>query len=220
MEITRIQTVGRDRARLYLDGEEEPRTELALDLVVRHGLAPGDTLTGERLRALVREDEAYRARSAALNLLGHRARSRQELRRRLSRKEFPEPVIEETLAWLEERGYVDDRAFAESFVRDRLRLRPRGRFALARELGRKGVDREVAEAAIAAVMEAEGVEEAALARDAADAWARKNRSALRKAGRSKEGRLKARRRLYGHLARRGFPPDAVRLAIASVLDDD
>ena len=211
MEITRIQTVGRDRARLYLDGEEEPRTELALDLVVCHGLAPGDTLTGERLRALVREDEAYRARSAALNLLAHRARSR---------KEFPEPVIEETLAWLEERGYVDDRAFAESFVRDRLRLRPRGRFALARELGRKGVDREVAEAAIAAVMEAEGVEEAALARDAADAWARKNRSALRKAGRSKEGRLKARRRLYGHLARRGFPPDAVRLAIASVLDDD
>ncbi len=220
MEITRIQTVGRDRARLYVDGNDEPRTELSLDLVVRVGLAAGDVLSPARLRALVHEDELYRARDAALTLLAHRARSRDELRRRLGRKEFPEPVVAETLAWLEERGYVDDRAFAESFVRDRLRLKPRGRFGLRRELGRKGVDPEIAEAAIDAAMETEGVNENDLARNAAAAWARKNGSALRKAGRSREAWRKARRRLYGHLARRGFAPDAVRTAIAAVLDDD
>lgn len=221
MEITRTEVVGGgERVRLYLGGSDEPAAELALDLFMRAGLASGDQVSDAELRELTTEDETYRARAAALNLLAHRARSREELRSRLDRKEFPEPVVQTTLGWLEERGYVDDRAFAEAFVRDRLRLKPRGRFGLLRELGRKGVAPEVAEAAIGAVMAAEGVDEEALAREAAGAWARKNRSALRKASRSKEGRLGARRRLYGHLARRGFAPDAVRAAIAAVLDDD
>lgn len=218
MEITRIETA-HDRARLYVDGEDEPRAELALDLVARTGLVAGDALSSDRLAELVREDERYRARDAALRLLGHRMRSRAELRRRLARKGFPGPVIEQTLAWLEERDYVDDRAFAEAFVRDRIRLKPRGRFGLLRELSRKGIDDAVAEAAVDNVLAAQQVDEMDLAREAADAWARKNRSAIRKAGTSRDARQKARRRLYSHLARRGFAPDAVREAIAATLDD-
>lgn len=219
MEITRIEPTGRDRARIYVDGEDEPRTELALDLVARAGLAPGDSISAHRLAQLAAEDEGYRARDAALRLLGHRMRSRAELRRRLGRKEFPVQVIDDTLAWLEARDYVDDRAFAEAFVRDRIRLRPRGRFGLLRELGRKGIDDAVAEASVDAVLAAQQIDEKELAREAAAAWARKNRSAVRKARGSGEGRLRARRRLYSHLARRGFAPDAAREAIAAVFEE-
>jgi regulatory protein len=221
MEITRTEVVGGgERVRLYLDGEEDPRLELAIDLFMRAGLAAGDSISEARFRALERDNERHRARDAALNLLAHRARSREELRRRLWRKEIPDALIEETLAWLEERGYVDDRAFAESFVRDRLRLRPRGRVGLIQELTKKGVDRDVADAAIAAVMDAENVAEVDLARRSAEAWARKNARVLRNAGKSRDDRQKARRRLYGHLARRGFAPDAVRTAIDSVMRED
>ncbi len=221
MEITRTEVVGGgERVRLYLDGEEDPRLVLAIDLFMRAGLASGDVLSDAELQELERENDRHRARDAALNLLAHRARSREELRRRLWRKEIPDPLIQETLAWLEERGYVDDRAFAESFVRDRLRLRPRGRIGLISELAKKAVDRDVADAAIIAVMDAEDVAEVDLARRSAEAWARKNARVLRAAGKSRDERRKARRRLYGHLARRGFAPDAVRAAIDSVLSDD
>ncbi len=220
MKISRLgRHPRRERVRIYVDGADRPRSELALDLVLGAGLSVGAELTEARLRALEREDEAYRARDAALSLLAHRARSREELRRRLDRKDFAPPVIASTLEWLDERGYVDDRDFAETFVRDRLRLRPRGRIRLVQELRKKGVDAGTAEAAVAAVMEREGIDEAALARTAADAWARKNRSVLRKAAGSRDGRLRARRRLYGHLARRGFAPDAVRAAVSAALDD-
>ncbi|HSH44921.1 MAG TPA: RecX family transcriptional regulator, partial [Longimicrobiales bacterium] len=123
------------------------------------------------------------------------------------------------VAWLDERGYLDDDAFAQAFVRDRLRLRPRGRLGLIRELRRKGVDEDVAERAVGDVMAEEDVDERTLAAEAAEAWARKNRRVLRRAGRSREDRLRANRRLYGHLARRGFAPDAVRAAIDGVLGD-
>lgn len=220
MKISAIkQHPRRQRARIFVDGDDEPRAELALDLILRAGLARGDVLTDGELAALQQEDEGYRARDAALNLLSHRARSRAELRQRLARKEIGAAVIEETVAWLDERGYLDDAAFAESFVRDRLRLRPRGRLGLIRELRRKGVDESTAEAAIQRVMADEAVDEHGLAAGAAEAWARRNPKVLRRAVRSREDRQKANRRLYGHLARRGFAPDAVRAAIDSVLGD-
>ncbi len=209
----------RERVRIHVDGDDGPRVELALDLVLRAGLAPGDSLDDAALDALEREDETFRARDGALHLLSHRARSRAEIRGRLARKEFGPAVIEETMAWLEARGYLDDDAFAESFVRDRLRLRPRGRRGLLDELRRKGVDEPTAAAAIDRVMDAEQVDEAALAIDAADAWARRNRPAVEKARRSRDDRQRARRRLYGHLARRGFAPDAVRAGVDRVLGD-
>lgn len=220
MRITRLKRhPRRERVRLYVDDEEAPRAELALDLVARAGLAVGDVLDPAELARLEGDDHTYLARDAALALLAQRARSRAELRRRLARREIPEPAIDATLAWLEERGWVDDAAFAASFVRDRLRLRPRGRVGLLQELRRKGVADAVAEAAVDRVLAEEGVDETRLARDTAEAWARRNRPAVKRAGRSRDERLRARRRLYGHLARRGFAPDAVRAAIAAVLGD-
>lgn len=209
----------RERVRVHLEGDASAPVELALDLVLRAGLATGDSLDEAGLEALQREDETYRARDGALNLLSHRARSRAEIRRRLARKEFGPAVIDETLAWLDARGYLDDAAFAESFIRDRLRLRPRGRLGLLTELRRKGVDEATAVAAVDRVMEAEDVDEAALAIDAADAWARKNQPAVKNAAGSRDDRQRARRRLYAHLARRGFAPDAVRAGVDRVLGD-
>ena len=220
MKITRIKRHrNRDRVRLYVDGSDEPRAELALDLLARAGLAVGDVLDPAELEGLVAEDQVYRARDAALRLLSHRSRSRFELRRRLERKDLPGDIIERTLAWLEERGYVDDAAFAEAWIRDRVRLRPRGRVGLIQELRKKGVDPGTAESAVERVMDEEEVDETALAGEAASAWARKNRRIVKRAARSREDRLRARRRLYGHLARRGFAPDAIRSAVAAVLDD-
>jgi regulatory protein len=219
MKITRIaRSSRRERVRIHVDGHEQPRLELAVDLLLRAGLAVGDLLSAERVAELERADELVRAREAALSLLAHRARSAVELGRRLERKDVRPAVLEATMGWLEDRGYLDDGAFAEAFVRDRLRLRPRGRAGLIRELRLKGVPDDVAAAATDRVLAAESVDEVELAREAASAWARRNASVVRSAQRPHE-RTSARRRLYGHLARRGFGPDAIRAAIAAALGD-
>lgn len=220
MKITRItRHPRRDRVRIHVDGEDGPRLEVALDLVLRAGLAVGDVLDTAGVAALEREDEGYRAREAALRLLAHRARSVAELRGRLERKAIAAAVVDHTMAWLDERGYLDDRAFAEALVRDRLRLRPRGRAGLIQELLRKGVDGATAEAATDAVMAAEAVEDPALALAAARIWARKNAPLVAESVRGIEPRLRGRRRLYGHLARRGFAPASIRAAMDAVLGD-
>jgi regulatory protein len=219
MKITRIRRHPRhERVRVYVDGEESPRFEIALDLLLRAGLAVGDVLDAARLGELEAEDEVVRAREAALRLLAHRPRAVQEVRRRLERQGTPGPLVEGTVAWLDERGYLDDRAFAEMFVRDRLRFRPRGQRALVQELVSKGVAPATAEAAVTAVLGHQETREADLAVEAARAWERRNASVLQAAATSSDHRRRARQRLYGHLVRRGFDAEAVRAAMARVLE--
>ena len=85
---------------------------------------------------------------AAARFLETRPRSVAETRRRLTDAGYPPPLIEEVVTRLVELGYLDDAAFARAWVESRDRAHPRGEAALRRELALKGIDREVAEAAL------------------------------------------------------------------------
>ncbi len=150
---------------------------------------------------------------AALNLLSARVRSTEELRDRLRRKGFGKGEVEGCLRWLEERSYLDDDFFARAWIRDRVRLSPRSAALLRSELRRKGVDGPRVDQAMEEVLKDEGLTELELARKAARAWVRKQspRTLEHLLGpRFSEEREKARRRLYGYLARRGFRGEAAR----------
>jgi regulatory protein len=200
MKITAITAQKRSAERVNIQVDGAFRLAVSQDVLLRSGLARGDAVTDERLDGLEREDQRWRAREAALDLLSYRIRSVAELKRRLVRKDFPPDVAEECVAALAAAGLVDDTLFAESFIRDRINFRPRGRAGLARELRAKGVDAETAHAAIGEVLEGEDVSEIDLAREVASRFA----------VRAGEDPLRARRRLYGRLARRGFSGDTAR----------
>jgi regulatory protein len=210
MKITAIvpQQLHPERVNVFVDGAF--RLGLAAELVVAELLRVGDEVDDEQLAALEAKDRGWKARDAALSLLSHRSRSAAELTRRLRRKGFDDELAEETVGRLGELGMVDDAAFAESFVRDRVRLRPHGRRRLANELRAKGVDAETAGAAIAEVMAREDASELDLARAAAARWK----------PRPGEDAARARRRLHGFLARRGFGGDAVRTVLREKLGGD
>jgi len=135
---------------------------------------------------------------AALRLLALRARSAAEVRRALLRRGVPPTAVEEALATLTRRGYLNDAAFAAAYARERGVARRRGPRRVAADLGSRGVPREAAEAA---VREAFGPgEERRLAEAAAD---RKWRALAR------HPRAVALRRLAAHLSRQGFGPEVI-----------
>jgi regulatory protein len=207
MKITAIQPqkLRADRVNLHVDGEF--RLALAAELALSEHLHVGDEVDEARLAALEAKDCTWKARDAALSLLSYRARSATELKRRLKRKGFEEETAVQTVEKMGELGMVDDAAFAESFVRDRVRLRPNGKRRLAQELRAKGVDEDTARAAIDGVMEREDASEAGLARAAAARWH----------PRPGEEPDRARRRLQAFLARRGFGGEVVRDVVDELL---
>ena len=143
----------------------------------------------------------------ALTLLGFRARSVAEMRRRLREKGAGATDVEEVIGRLLEQKLLDDADFARQFARVRITGAGASRIRILQELRRKGVARDVAERAIAELGEEEGLDpSAAIHAVAAKKWASLARL----------DDITRRRRLYAFLARRGFSPDEIRGAISSL----
>jgi len=87
------------------------------------------------------------ALEAGLRLLARRAHSRVELDRKLDLRGYAQIEVGSAMDRLVELGYLDDRAFAEGHVRRRQSgMGPR---ALSAELSARGVNRQVADGALA-----------------------------------------------------------------------
>ncbi len=140
-----------------------------------------------------RPNTAERAKNAAFRLLSARAYSCEEIRERLRRRGFQEPVVERTLDELRRLKLVDDRDYALRFVQERMRSRPAGRALLRHDLNKRGIDSATAEDVLDEVFK--GVDPEGVALDL-----------LRSRRRHYDGvdRRKALSRMYGFLGRRGF----------------
>jgi regulatory protein len=138
------------------------------------------------------DDPVLRAKDVCLRLLTTRPRTRAELQQALVRKGFTPEVIEGVLGRLNAIGLVDDRAFAEVWVRSRHTYDGLGRRALAAELRRRGIDETVTADAVGAIDY--GAEE------------ERARQLVRKKLRTLTGAEDAAkvRRLVGMLARKGY----------------
>lgn len=171
------------------------------------------------------DDTIGKARDAALHLLSFRARTVTEMERRLRKKDFEESVVAEVVAWLLDLGYLDDREFARQFLEERLRRRPRGPFALVQELRKRGVDRHVAEEVLDALMSEREIDEGDLARDTARRWLSRQSHRVTRLltgdARDEDGEesVKARRRLYAHLERKGFNRGVIPRAVDAALGE-
>jgi regulatory protein len=69
------------------------------------------------------------------------------LRRKLDRRGHDQKVVEAAMGRITELGYLDDQAFARSYVRRRASVR--GPRAIAAELAARGIDRASSDAALA-----------------------------------------------------------------------
>jgi len=226
-EITRLEPRGPKglKVRVHLDPPDPPAEDgaapddaspalltVALEAVERLKLGVGDLLGPELRRKLLAADADVRVRDAALNLLSYRARTRTELFRKLRKKDFGTARVDRCLDRLEERGLLDDAEVAAAHVRDRLRLKPRGRAKLRSELRAKGVAAATADSVVDEVLDRADTDDRTLAARVAERWVERQSDDLLRALVERDDRdthQKARRRLYGYLGRRGFRGGAI-----------
>lgn len=96
----------------------------------------------------VEADPVGFARASCLRLLERGPRTRAELAAALAKKGVPDDAAEQVLSRFTEVGMIDDALFASLWVASRHRGRGLASRALSQELRRKGVDGEVAQAAL------------------------------------------------------------------------
>ena len=180
------------RVSVFVDGA----FSFDIDRVVagRVGLQAGQCLSVDRIEELTQADISHSCFEAALHYLSYRPRSEAEVRRRLYRGGFSDDVVSKVIAGLKERKLIEDVVFAQFWKDNRQAFSPRSRQLIELELRQKGVAAETAGEITGGLDDGASAYEAGL----------------------KKSRVSAnldydefRRRLSGHLRRRGFSYEVI-----------
>lgn len=201
----KAQKKKRDRVSVYLDG----RFAFGLPAIVAAHLRTGQFLSDAEIEVLQEQGGAEEAYNQALDYLTHRPRSHAEMVTYLRRRGWADRQVEEVTGRLEQAGLLDDQAFAQFWVENRERFRPKGERALRYELRNKGLSDEIIEQALGSV----------------DMIASACRSAGKKAQQlARLERPDFMRKLIDYLVRRGFDYDVAQEAAercwAEVTEDE
>lgn len=184
----KVQKRSSKRINVYLDG----KFAFGLSRIVSAWLKVGQDISNEQIDQLLADDKCEVEYQYTLKLLSYRIRSEEEVRRKLKRRDTPTAIIDEVINRLKKNGLIDDEEFAKRWVENRNDFRPRGKRALQYELRKKGLANQIIERVL------ENIDEERNAYQAA----RKRINRL-----SKLEWSQFRKKLYSHLARRGFNYD-------------
>lgn len=154
--------------------------------------------------AAVQFHDAY---EAALTSLDHSARTAKELERSLLNKGYVPTVVASVIERLTENRLIDDRQLAERIAESSV-SKPVGIYAVKRKLRAKGISEDDVSEALECFDEAQ--QQSAALQAASKLYRKYSGLPVRE----------ARAKLSQALARRGFPWDAVREAVDSIVEAD
>jgi regulatory protein len=195
-----VQKRNNQRVNIYIDGEYA----FGLARILAAWLQVGQELSEEKIAQLQADDEHEASFQKALKFLNYRDRSEAELSAYLEQHGVSEELVSETISRLRQNGIINDQRFAARWVENRVEFRPRGRRALAYELRHKGVNQITIDRAL------ENVNEDELAYQTANKYQKKLTGL---------DWLDFRKKLYAHLARRGFSSETITSTVRRVWDE-
>lgn len=196
MRIEELKKSQRGRDRFLVKLEDGDVLRVTEEELLRFHLRAGMDLDETALEALRASARASSAKAQAASIIGSRALSKRELTRRLVKKGSEEDDARAAADWLEDIGAVDDAGYAAALVRH-YGGKGYGPARVREELRRRGVDRELWDAAL------EEMPEAAEILDAL----------IRKKCRGELSDPKEKKRVSDGLLRRGFAWSDVKAAM-------
>lgn len=149
-KVTSIKPRGRSTDRFVVSLDGKAFAVVGVDQLMRLSLHVNDELDEQAQARLAEVAGELGAYDRAMRLLVARGRSRAGLQRKLVEKGETAEHARLAVEKLTTRGFLDDAAFARSFVR--AKARKHGRRRIEMELLRQGVERGIATAAVDEVM--------------------------------------------------------------------
>ncbi|MEW5923680.1 MAG: regulatory protein RecX [Candidatus Zixiibacteriota bacterium] len=204
-QIEKIQRKGKNYLLLFAHGAEILATSRVLD---QFGLKSGMKIEAEVIDAIKNESELQRAEEYLVYLLSRRSYSSGHLAAKMYEKGYRREIIAAMIEKFEERGLIDDAAFAREFAESIIRNKPAGKNYIIGCLQQKYVPAELAKAVAAELFE--NVDETALAlRLLKSRWGYFSKFELET----------ARRKAYNYLSRRSIGYRAAKTAFEQMLKE-
>lgn len=197
------------RGWFLLQVTDKPSLLVNEEIVFKYSLRAGLAIAESFYWKIKREADINWLKAKGQQILARRMVSERDLRRKLTEEHRPKAVREEVIAQLREYGFINDAQYASSYIRSQLLKSPKSKLFLKKKLWEKGINPEIAEAAIDAEMEE--VDEVAGVRALAE---KKYKTLQHLPSRQ------AKTRLINFLRSRGFKWDTIKAAIEGIIDGE
>ena len=122
---------------------EEPLI-ISMDLVLKYKLKKELFIESEKIQKILDEQNKIDAKQTSYNYAAYKPRTEFEVRKKLISKKFSEQNIELAIKFLREFDMIDDKKYAENYVRNYFVRKSSGKTKLINDLISKGIDRSLA----------------------------------------------------------------------------
>lgn len=205
MKITNItpQKKG-ERENIYIDNNFA--FGLSSELRYKYDLYIGKEITDEFINDVLKAEEQNKVLNHAFNILSYGQKSKKDLYTKLIRKGYEEEFVLKAIDYCEERDYINDKLYAESFFRDKTNLNKYGVNKIRYDLIAKGVSKDIVNEVLDVDPDDEFERALELANKKIKSYKNDEKNAVY-------------RKLGGFLQRRGYTYDVVSKVLRQVLNE-
>ncbi len=141
MIVTRLEEMERSKFKVFLD--DSFAFCLYKKEIEQLGLMEGKVISNESYEEIMHDTIYRRAKQKALAVLKYMDRTEQELCNKLFDAGYPGSIIEKTMMYVKEYGYINNERFTSSYIR--ARMNSKSKIVIKMELIQKGVSKEIVE---------------------------------------------------------------------------
>ncbi len=123
----KIAQIKKGKRNLYIiTFENQQNMECYDDIMVKYALLPKKELSETELEQIRNENHELESYYLALNYMTKRLRSKKEIKEYLKQKNYSTKEIENTVNHLQEKGYLNEDIYIESYLNDNFRFSANG----------------------------------------------------------------------------------------------
>ena len=204
MTVTDIKQQKNDKSRysVYIDGNYE--FSLIMEDILYFRLKIGEPISEETYRYITETTLYIKAQNTALKFLGYKMTTEKEVLHKLIKEQYSEEIIARVMEFLIKYDYINDREYCRRYIKETLKLRPKGIYMIKSELKAKGIDEDTADEALEGAQIDELCVAEMLLEKKYEGFAEMDQKELT--------------RVYGYLQRRGFSFGIIKEAVAELAE--
>ncbi|HOM01465.1 MAG TPA: regulatory protein RecX [Acetivibrio sp.] len=206
MVITSVEKDTKNRGMLSVFVDEEYAFSIPEEDYFRLCLYDKKELSSDEIEEIKKNVTQKSAKYKAVKYLSYKYMTEAELSEKLRKDGYGEDIIFSVATELKSMGYINDLIYAQKYVYDRLKLKPKSKKMLKMELKQKGVSDEIAEQVL---RELDFDEDVAI-----------ERLIRKKFGKYDMKESKIQRKIYSFLLHRGFDFEDVKRVLHRMVDSD
>ncbi|MBQ9318450.1 MAG: RecX family transcriptional regulator [Bacilli bacterium] len=116
------------------------------DVILNHNLLFNKDISMDDYQQIITDTNYYTLYNETIKYISKRLRSRLEIKKYLEKKTLDIHLIDDIIAKLEEKKYIDDYRFAQAFMNDKINFSHYGILKIKQELIQLGVSEDIVEA--------------------------------------------------------------------------